>query len=394
MKEKLWTRSFVLLSTIFFLSALVFYLLIVTIGTYATEEFNASTGLAGLVSGIFIVGAFIGRLITGRIIAKTGSRKMLFYGLILFILTTLFYFGTINLTVLTINRVLHGMSLGVVLNATGTLIAETLPDSRRGEGIGYYSMSSILSAAIGPFIGILFIQNTEFSNIFVLNLIISICAFLLFFFIKFPDEKGKETIEEVEQFKWSNYLEFKAVPIAFVALLIGFSYSGVMSFLSLYAEEINLVKASSFFFLVYAIAILLSRPFTGRLMDLRGENIIVYPSLVIFALGMVLFSMATNGFALLLAAALIGFGYGNFNSIAQTIAIQVTPTHRLGLATSTYFVFFDFGLGVGPYFLGLLVPYTGYRMVFMLMVGIIIVSFILYYILHGKKKTKTKKAIV
>jgi|SRR5699024_2023744 len=164
-----------------------------------------------------------------------------------------------------------------------------------------------------------------------------------------------------------------------------------MSFLSLYAEEVNLIKAASFFFLVYAIAILASRPFTGRIMDLRGENIIVYPSLILFAIGMILFAAAYNSFMLLLAAALIGLGYGNFNSIAQTIAINVTPVERLGLATSTYFVFFDFGLGVGPYILGLLVPYTGYRMVFFLMVIVIVFSLGLYYLLHGKKQPNVKR---
>lgn len=384
MREKLWTRTFIILSTIFFLSALVFYLLIVVIGMYTVDEFNGSTGMAGLVSGIFIIGAFIGRLIAGRLIGRMGSRKMLFYGLLFFIITTCFYFGATNLILLTINRILHGMAMGSVLNATGTIIAETLPRSRRGEGIGYYSMSSILSAAIGPFIGILLAQNVGFTTIFILNFVLSIISFLLFFFVTIPPKKEVKQRGK-ERFKLSNFLEYNVIPIAIVALLIGFSYSGIMSFLSLYAEEINLVHASSFFFLVYAVAILLSRPFTGRLMDIRGENIIVYPSLIIFALGMAMFSFASNSFLLLFSAVLIGLGYGNFNSIAQTIAIKVTPEHRLGLATSTYFVFFDFGLGVGPYFLGLLVPYIGYRSVFLLMVFVIIVSFVLYYFLHGRK---------
>src|SRR5699024_2197244 len=142
--------------------------------------------------------------------------------------------------------------LGVVLNATGTIIAETLPDSRRGEGIGYYSMSSILSAAVGPFIGILFVQNFDFSYIFTLNLILSILAFILYFMTSLPPKDEAEHTTEPTGVHWSNYLESRAIPIAIVALFVGFSYSGIMSFLSLYAEEVNLIKASSFFFLVYA----------------------------------------------------------------------------------------------------------------------------------------------
>jgi MFS family permease len=158
-----------------------------------------------------------------------------------------------------------------------------------------------------------------------------------------------------------------------------------MSFLSFYSESINLVTAGSYFFLIYAIVILLSRPFTGRLMDTKGANIIVYPSLIIFAIGMTLFSQASSGIILLLAAALIGLGYGNFNSIAQALAIKVTPNHRLGLATSTYFIFYDFGLGVGPYLLGFLVPVFGYRHLFLSMVIVILISIVLYYFLHGRK---------
>jgi len=391
MREKLWTRSFIITSTIFFLSALVFYLLIVTIGTYTIGEFNASTSMAGLVSGIFIIGAFIGRLFSGRIIARTGSRVTLFYGLIAFIFTTLLYFGAANLPLLVANRLLHGAALGVTLNSTGTLIAEILPDSRKGEGIGYYSLGGILAAAVGPFIGILMVQKMEFSSIFYLNFGLSVICFLLFFFIRFPERAPSTEVEDVTRFKWTDYFEFRAIPISVVALLVGFSYSGIMAFLSIFAEEINLVEAASFFFFVYAVAVLLSRPFTGRIMDIKGPNIIVYPSLVLFAIGMVLFSQATNGFILLLAGVLIGLGYGNFNSIAQTIAIQVTPAHRLGLATSTYFVFFDFGLGIGPYILGLLVPYSGYRNIFLFMVAVIFTAFVLYYFLHGKKHSNLKK---
>jgi MFS family permease len=206
---------------------------------------------------------------------------------------------------------------------------------------------------------------------------------------------AKKDIEQVEKgFKLSNYLEFKAVPISFVALVVGFSYSGVLSFLSFYAEDINLVDAAGFFFLVYSIMLLLSRPFSGRLMDTKGANIVIYPCLIVFAIGMVLFSQAYYGIVLLVAAAFIGLGYGNFVSVAQTISIQVSPPHRFGLATSTFYILYDLGLGAGPYLLGFLVPITGYRGLFLYMAGVVVVSIVLYYFLHGRteKELKDKKA--
>ena len=45
-------------------------LLNVIIALYAVNEFNASTGQAGVVVGIFIIGALIGRLVTAKIINR------------------------------------------------------------------------------------------------------------------------------------------------------------------------------------------------------------------------------------------------------------------------------------------------------------------------------------
>lgn len=74
-------------------------------------------------------------------------------------------------------------------------------------------------------------------------------------------------------------------------------------------------------------------------MDIKGGNSVADPALVAFALGMYLLSQAHSSVVFLIAAVLIGFGYGNFQSAIQTLAIKVTPPHRMGLATSTYFFF-------------------------------------------------------
>ena len=155
--------------------------------------------------------------------------------------------------------------------------------------------------------------------------------------------------------------------------------------MSLYSKQIHLVEAASLFFLVYAITSLVSRPFAGRLLDVKGANFVVYPCLFIFSIGMLLFSQANHGITLLLAGAIIGLGYGNFLSCAQAISIKEIPSHRLGLATSTFFIFIDLGFGVGPYLLGLLVPFTGYRGLYLMMTIVALATIPLYYFLHGRK---------
>src|SRR5699024_10567483 len=140
-------------------------------------------------------------------------------------------------------------------------------------------------------------------------------------------EQPKET--ESKGFKLSNYFELKAIPVSFAMFVAAFAYSGILSFVAGYAEKINLVQAGSFYFLVYAVVVLLTRPISGPLMDRKGGNSVAYPGFLLFAIGMLILSQASTSFVLLLAGAIIGLGYGNFQSTAQALAVKVTPRHRM-----------------------------------------------------------------
>jgi len=175
-KEKLWTKDFITASVINFLVFLTYFLLMVIIASYAVDKFHASTSIAGLVSGIFIIGALIGRLGTGRIIEDIGSKRVLIVGAIFFIITSALYFAAINLPLLIMIRLIHGIAYGVVSTATGTIVAQIIPNSRRGEGIGYYSMSAILAVALGPFMGIFLIQHVDFKMIFIVTSILAVIS--------------------------------------------------------------------------------------------------------------------------------------------------------------------------------------------------------------------------
>lgn len=85
---------------------------------------------------------------------------------------------------------------------------------------------------------------------------------------------------------WS-LLEAKALGISAVCAGIYFCYSSIISFLTPYANEIHLQTAAAFFFIVYSIAILITRPFTGRLFDQRGAKITMLPAFLSFFVGMI-----------------------------------------------------------------------------------------------------------
>ncbi|WP_191557539.1 MFS transporter [Metabacillus idriensis] len=384
--SKLWTKDFIVVSSINFFLTLIFYLLMVTIAVFAVDEYSASTSAAGLVTGIFIIGALIGRLLIGRLIVTFSRKKILYIGLIMFTLTTAFYFFEFGLGFLLFNRLVHGITLGMASTATGTIVAQIIPASRKGEGIGYYSMSATLATAIGPFIGLYLSQHASFHTIFTFCVALGAGSLIIAFFLYVPPLDGSAKKAEVRGFKLSNFVEPRALPIAFITLAVAFCYSSVLSFINFYAMDINLVSTASFFFIVYAAAVLASRPFTGRLMDKKGANFIMYPAFLLFGAGMFLLSTAGTSFIFLLSGVLIGLGFGNMQSTTQAIAVKLTPPHRMGLATSTFFIFLDAGLGFGPYLLGFVIPVTGYSTLYVILGFVVLASSLLYYFLHGKSE--------
>lgn len=391
-KPKLWTKEFVLISTVNFFLTLVFFLLIVTIAVFAVEEFGATTSQAGLVTGIAIIGTMTGRIIIGRLIENIGRKRTLVIGLILFVLTTLLYFVNLNLSFLLANRFLHGMTLGMASTAAGTIVAQIIPMTRKGEGIGYFSMSSTLATAVGPFIGLFMSQRTSFEMIFALCVFFGVISLAFALFVKVPSVDYAMKKEGTKGFNLWDFLEPKALPIAVITFTAAICFSSILSFINFYAIEIDLVETASFFFMVYAIAVLLSRPFTGRLMDSKGANFVMYPAFMFLAAGLILLSTAGSSFSFLLAAVLIGFGFGNLQSTTQAIAVKMTPPHRMGLATSTFFIFLDAGLGFGPYVLGFIIPLTGFSTLYVILGFTAFAASLLYYVLHGRKERAEQAA--
>ncbi len=110
----------------------------------------------------------------------------------------------------------------------------------------------------------------------------------------------------------------------------------------------------------------------------------MYPTILIFSLGMFLFSRSYHGYVLLLSAGLVGLGFGAIQSSAQAIAVKLTPVHRLGLGNSTYLMFSDIGGGTGPLLAGFIIPFIGYRGMYTVLSIISLACLLFYYLLHGK----------
>ena len=360
-----------------------YYMLFVISMPYAVDRFGASPSMAGLVAGTMILGGLLGRFVSGRLIGIVGSRKVLFFGIAEFILTMALYLPADSLPLLLAVRLLSGVGVGCIGAVTGTLIAHIVPIEKHGVGISYFSLSTILGMAAGPFLGVFLLQRVSFSFMFLLCC--GVAAVCLVFALLLTASIPAGGATGGRSFRLDEYLDYRALPVSIVMLLVAQAYGSVQAFMAAYAEKINLVSAAEVFFLVYALTVFLSRPYTGKVLDRRGEHVVIYPSLLLLAGGLLLLGCARSSWTFLLSAALIGAGFGNFQSTCQIISVKVVPKARFAQATSTFFICLDLGIGFGPYLFGTIVPIADYHGLFFSLAAVTFTALPLYYFLHGRK---------
>ncbi len=95
----------------------------------------------------------------------------------------------------------------------------------------------------------------------------------------------------------------------------------------------------------------------------------------------------------MLAGALAGLGFGNFQSVAQVSAISMVTRERYAQATSTFYIFFDLGLGLAPYLAGHAAPFVGYDGIYGLNAVVVALCIVWYGVLHATGKLSKRPSL-
>lgn len=348
-KEALWTRSFIFISVSNFFLFITYYGLLVTLPSATIKYYGATGTAAGLVNAVFLGAAIVIRPFLGPWIDRYGKKFILVASLSIFAICSFAYSLIHSVESLLILRFIHGIGFGMATTITGTIIADVVPESRKGEGMGYFVMSSNLAIVAGPFIGLTIFRELNISALFWTGAIFSFAAFMLGAGTKLAKEEAF-----IHGEKKQPIFEGRAIPISVTGAYFALAYSTVLSFMAVFAAERGLAFESSIFFAVYAFVLILSRPFTGRWYDQYGANWIIFPAIVLFGLGMFCLGMSHGAALFFTAAGLIGIGWGTLFSSFQTVAIQSVESKRRSVATATFLSIFDIGIGGGSLIAGAL----------------------------------------
>ena len=408
MKEKIITRNFLCTFTAQLCLALVMYTLMSTITEYVTT-LGASATIAGLVSGVYVVGGLFSRIYSGSAMQRHGWKQIaLIFSVIHFAASVLYPFCG-NTTLLLLVRFVHGIGFGATMNSIMLIAMSSLPKSRYGEAAGYFMMSTSLGVAIGPFLGGLIYDAFGGKGCFTAASIFSFCIVIsvLFsdtrdidpFYTRKNQQAGTESMGKIQQagtesmgkdrpedtllssekgLHLNKFIELKAIPVSLCIFCLCFGYAALMSFYRLYAQAIDLTRQFSYFFLIYAAVLLVSRPVVGRLQDELGDDAVCYPCMSAQVIGLILLAWKPCMATIVVCAVCGALGYGTLNSVLNVIVNRRVSNARRPHAVTTYWAFSDLGVGIAPVILGAIVGASGFHVMYYAAAGISLLALPIY----------------
>lgn len=387
MPNKLWNRNFTLLTFSNFLMYSSYYSLISTLPVYISTELHSPKSIVGLVLASYIVASVLMRPFAGFGLDKYGRKKIFIFSLLIYTLVFNGYLiaGTVTLMILV--RFIHGLTWGLTTTSNSTIAVDIIPSEKRGEGIGYFGISTTLGMAMGPVIGSSVLQQGGYHAMFLAGLIMSLASMGLAAAMHYPDSIPFKSLE----LKFSTLFETTTLLPSFNLILIMITYGGVLSFIALYGRELGIHNPSGFF-LIYAFGIIGARFTSGKFFDRHGPHVILTVCISLLIVGFLVLALVQNATGFYLAAVILGFGNGVVFPTFQAMTNNMVPKNRRGAANSTLFASVDIGMGFGMILAGMISQQFSISTAFMVSSGICIAALVFFLSYtsgyYGKNKTR------
>lgn len=378
---KLWTLSYLNVCIANFLMACSFNLLMPSIPLYITEQLGVPQTKTGIVLASYAIAVLIIRPFSGYIVDVYSRKKILLISFICYVAIFAGYFYATAILVFVIVRFLHGITWGLSTVSSSTLAIDLVPSERRAEGIGYYGTFMNVAMAIGPFIAIHIYQTYDFQTLLYCAVFMGILGIIAVACIKAPERP--KVAREKEKVSLDRFFLLPAWPIFLNQLLPSFAWGTIGPFVAQYGKEISIPNAG-IFFLFWAGGIIVSRIFSGKMVDKGHIHLVNTSSMLIVAVSFCGFALFHSIIAFCIAGLFIGVGFGMMFPALQTLYINMAENSQRGTANSTYLVGFDLGLALGMLLGGYISGIYSFSTLFMVASGACFFSSLLYNLVSKK----------
>lgn len=351
-REPLWTREYTLTLISLHLFFLGWSLLFATLPLYVGDAPKWQVGW--VVGGAFGVASLTTRPLSGRLTDRRGRRPVLLVGGGLTAAMLAAHALTRNPVALTGIRLLTGAGMCLYTTAALAQLADVLPASRRGEGMGWYGVIYTLTNVYGPWLGTAIADVIGLRAFFLFPAAVTLGATML-------AAPLKERARPLGARAGRLISRAALLPTAtFLALTMSFSV--LMAFLALYVTRQELGSAGLFFFLE-GVALVPARWVGGTMADRWGRPAIILSGLALAAVGMLLLGLVPHPLAVYLAALIFGAGFGLGHTGLTILTVDRAAPEERGAAMATFALAWDAGT-IGAFALGFVGDAVGFPALF------------------------------
>jgi MFS family permease len=183
--------------------------------------------------------------------------------------------------------------------------------------------------------------------------------------------------------------------VGFVQAGLYYVYGSVEFFLAGYLPEI--VHLDPFLTGVIITSIIgvaiFARPYLGRISDKTGRKIPIVVGLVISGLPLLVIPFASDFWILLALAIIYGVGFASVTAAAPALITELVPKDTVGTSMGFFDTVMDVGQTIGPIISGLVFAVSlQYSALFISLVFVLLLSCIIFVLVHARKQTATSNS--
>lgn len=360
MPERIWNRDFILLIGSNFLMYITYYAILSSLPIYLVSEMQASKMQVGLVVGAYTIASVLVRPFSGFALDRFGRRTIFLLALIIYTFLFAGYLVALSITAVIMLRFAQGLTWGFTTVSGSTIAVDIIPTPKRGEGIGYFALSTTLGMSIGPIIGLFVCNQWGYTAMFVSGIFISAgslaCAYAVHLRKRFV--VGKHI-----KLKVSSMFDASSIRPSLNVLITMITYGALMSFIALYGRELG-IQNTSLYFLILSVGIAAARLTAGKQFDRKGPRGIITFCILLLIIGFPMLALAKNPWLFYSSAIIIGFGNGVIFPTFQSMVNNLADVKHRGAANSTLYTAVDLGMGFGMIMGGIIAQHLSISAIF------------------------------
>ncbi len=361
------------------------------------EDVGGTKQQIGVVIGAFAIGLLLFRPWLGKLSDSRSRKLVLLIGYVVVAIAPLGYLVAKSIPLLMLIRVFHGISIAAYTTGSSALVVDLSPVEKRGEVIGYMSLTNPIGMAIGPAMGTFLQARMGYMPLFVFSFAIGLLGLFVAFQVQEPrlihPSAGKLSMDDPtnaslvkpdgDQF-WQLLGSPRLRIPTLVMLLTGLVFGALATFVALYIREAKIDFDAGWFYTAAAMSSFCSRFFTGQASDRYGRGLFITTSLVFYSLSMLLLSQAQSPVAFLLAGVLEGVASGTLIPSMIALISDRSQAHERGRVFSLCLGGLDMGIAIAGPVLGTFAQQIGYQGIFALTCGIAFLALLIFITQNSK----------